>query len=168
MLIKLINNEALLIHNIQILINNNKFITGVLLFFTNLFYLKYFIIILLLFYLFNKITINQIIILFISILIVGFIKNIIKRDRPYITFPNLVSKLDTNFFDRYSFPSGHMTSSILVAYFLNKNMNTNYFYIIPIIVGFSRIYFGVHYPTDIIGGIVLALLIIYISNKIIN
>ena len=82
-----------------------------------------------------------------------------------MSFGDIISNLDSNSIDRYSFPSGHMTSSLLLAYFLNKNMNTSWFYIIPLLTGLSRLYLGVHYPSDLLGGIILATIIIYASKE---
>jgi undecaprenyl-diphosphatase len=165
----LINNiakkEALLINDIQNFITQHKVLSSLLVILSAIFYLKYFIIILLLLYIYNKITQKQLIILFIAQIIVGTIKYTIKRERPYVSFSNIVTNIDTHSIDRYSFPSGHMTSSLLLAYFLNKNMNTYWFYIIPILTGLSRLYLGVHYPSDLLGGIILATIIIYASKE---
>ena len=155
------NYEGILINNLQKIIKNDKLLSKILIVISAIFYLKYFILLLLILFVFKKLSKRQIIIIIISIIIVNIIKKIFKRERPFISFNNIL-KLDPYNLDRYSFPSGHMTTAFLLGYYLNKNMNTSIYYILPILVAISRISLGVHYPTDIIGGFILAKLIIYI------
>src|SRR5688500_4629640 len=99
----------------------------------------------------------------ISILIliplISIIKDYIERPRPFVPDLDTLMSADTN----YSFPSGHSTLivagavTILILFKGNK-----YTKILPIalvidagFVCFSRIYVGVHYPFDDLGGFFL-------------
>ena len=75
----------------------------------------------------------------------------------------------------YSFPSGHSLTAMafygFIIYIVNKyNLKHKKIYtlllsILIIMIGFSRIYLGVHYPTDVFGGLTFSLfyLIIFIN-----
>ena len=89
-----------------------------------------------------------------SVVVNNIIKFIIKRERPNF----LVLASETS----YSFPSGHSMISILffgsIIYLVNK-YNIKYkktitilLSIFIILVGLSRLYLGVHFLTDVIGG----------------
>jgi len=64
---------------------------------------------------------------------------------------------------KYGFVSSHATNTFAVAFFLKKLFEQKYFSLFIIfwaaIVSYSRIYLGVHYPLDVIGGAVLGILI---------
>lgn len=87
----------------------------------------------------------------------GLLKHAIKRSRPspLIYGEELLIKLPKT----SSFPSGHTTSSFAVLYILwHSNSGLKYlFLVIAILIAFSRLYLYVHYPTDILAGIVLGL-----------
>lgn len=87
----------------------------------------------------------------------GLIKHIVRRERPF-SFQDislLIKKPIT-----YSFPSGHTFSSfavsgVLSVYFTQYRM---IFLSIAFLIALSRIYLYLHYPTDVIAGIVFGLL----------
>ena len=91
----------------------------------------------------------------ISQLIVQGLKRTLSRERPY----KILEQLNTfgiNLRD-YSFPSGHTTASFSIASTLALNMPrvSILVFTLAMIIGLSRIYLGVHYPTDVLAGIIL-------------
>lgn len=85
----------------------------------------------------------------------GILKNLIQRPRPFVTLEGLdiiITKPSS-----YSFPSGHTSSAFAAALMLGYYFKKYrwYLYIFAGLTAFSRIYLLVHYPSDILGGIML-------------
>ncbi|MBU3110623.1 phosphatase PAP2 family protein [Clostridium lacusfryxellense] len=83
------------------------------------------------------------------------LKVTVTRLRPFIKIPNLnIKKIGI---DKYSFPSGHTTGAFSLAIIVALYFPIFGFITIPlaICVGLSRIYIGVHYPTDVIMGLII-------------
>ena len=90
-------------------------------------------------------------------------KNIIKKRRPTIEHG---IKQVIRPPDKYSFPSGHAASSTLFFLIINQNIPTIgiYFSIWMICIFLSRITLGLHYISDVVGGILLGILSFYITD----
>lgn len=91
---------------------------------------------------------------------IGFyIKDVVGRLRPCWQFQDINSLVPCG--KGKSFPSNHAINNfgaaIILSYFFRNK--TKYFYFLAIFVAFSRIYVGVHFPLDIIGGAVLGSLV---------
>ena len=83
------------------------------------------------------------------------LKNIIARIRPYEVVEGLKLLIEPQ--SDFSFPSGHTCASIgaaLVMYpFLERKWGIP-LVILAVLISLSRLYVGVHYPTDVLGGAV--------------
>jgi undecaprenyl-diphosphatase len=83
------------------------------------------------------------------------LKNSLQRPRPPEAIPSFQSVVIAS--DRFSFPSGHTAAAFLLA----GNTVLHYgalgapLYLWACSVGLSRIALGVHFPTDILAGMVL-------------
>ena len=86
------------------------------------------------------------------------IKPIVARIRPYDLFPELqiLAHLEHDF----SFPSGHSANSFAVAWILFRMSPKKYgvpAVILAALIAFSRLYVGVHFPTDVLAGTAIAI-----------
>ena len=87
------------------------------------------------------------------------LKNLIARPRPCATYPELVELVKIP--HSYSFPSGHTVSAMAVAFTIltqHKKLGIVAF-VMALLMGLSRLYVGVHFPTDVFGGIIVGALI---------
>lgn len=87
------------------------------------------------------------------------VKYLIDRSRPYEQIES--TRLLTPFENDPSFPSGHTEMSFLAATIVSKfhPQYGKYLYTFSVIVALSRIYVGVHFPLDVIGGAIIGIII---------
>jgi undecaprenyl-diphosphatase len=94
-----------------------------------------------------------------------------KRKRPYIKFPKLIRPIGKKFSDS-SFPSSHMTTTVgmLVAIVFFYPSLLIPAVLLVLIMAFSRLHNGMHYPSDIVAGTLLGfvygLVAIFLTNRI--
>ncbi len=98
------------------------------------------------------------------------IKPLFLRERPYMLNPEFALLIPEP--SGTSFPSSHTSTSFASALqFFGINRKAGFGAIaFAVVVAFTRLYLYVHFPTDILGGIVLGILmgltVIFTSNKI--
>ena len=111
------------------------------------------------------------------------LKHTVRRERPSIEYTETVQDLTKNAFtDNFAFPSGHTMVATVTAIFLCllfvKLVKSKWlraliiagFSIFVLMVGFSRVYLGVHYISDVIGAILITavtyVIVSYVFEKI--
>ena len=105
--------------------------------------------------------------LFVAMILHLLLKKIVGRPRPFEMkqgYQEIKSFLSTS-----SFPSGHSTaaSSLAVSMVLHTDQTLALWFILPaLLVAVARVKTGVHYTTDVFGGIVLGALVTLAMNWI--
>ncbi len=179
---KLLNENISLFYLINGI--NNSFLNFLLPIITNFGSLISWILICIFIYIFGgsygrKVAVLCLIALFITDIIVVSLKYVVAEPRPFLTLSNenLLMSVNGN-----SFPSGHTASSFTAATIIGlkyhlKSKGWKYWLIYPllafaILIGFSRIYIGVHYPYDVVFGaligIVFGLIVLKYEYRILH
>lgn len=99
------------------------------------------------------------------------IKPLFSRARPYMYFTDILPLVNSS--PRYSFPSTHATNifatMFLLSFYYRKFILLNLF--IAVAVSFSRVYVGVHYPSDIVAGAILGIacaVVVICAERLVN
>jgi len=87
------------------------------------------------------------------------IKYAVKRTRPFVEYPNDIIQRDK--VGPLSFPSGHTTAAFATATAVSLSYKKWYItvpsYVYAGFVGYSRMRLGVHYPSDVLGGMIIGI-----------
>ena len=99
----------------------------------------------------------------------GILKPLIARIRPFDV--NSAIQLIVAKPHDYSFPSGHTAASftaVMALYLAGEKKMWKAALVLAVLIALSRLYLYVHYPTDIIGGVVFGSLSGYLGYKIVE
>lgn len=103
-----------------------------------------------------------------------FLKMIACVYRPWVLDSRIhPSELAIPYAKGYSFPSGHsaMSSSVFggIAYIFNKHKFLSFALIcLVLLIGFSRLWLGVHSPQDVICGLLIGFVLVFAVSPLIN
>lgn len=95
------------------------------------------------------------------------LKNLVARTRPYEVIADLQILIERQ--SDFSFPSGHTGSSFASAVVLFQETPRKYgipALVLAILIAASRLYMGVHYPSDVIAGVVIGTIVALLSRKL--
>ena len=91
------------------------------------------------------------------------LKNLVARTRPYEVVDGLHRIIEAQ--SDYSFPSGHTGSAFAVAvvvFLMGPRKIGVPVLVFAFVIAFSRLYVGVHFPTDVLGGALIGAVIAYL------
>ena len=104
----------------------------------------------------------------VGLVVVNFtIKPLVARDRPWLVIENFVNLVPEH--DPNSFPSGHTNAAFAFALAVCMTAPKRWMKVaavcMAVVMGLSRLYVGVHYPTDVLVGAVIGALCAWAAWK---
>lgn len=102
---------------------------------------------------------------FICIFAFLYIKNFFSRIRPYKKHDKIPIMYPP---DKHSFPSGHTMVGFAISFSMGSySLGSAFlFYIVASLIAFSRVYVGLHYPLDVVCGIIFGTIVGILTNTI--
>ena len=96
------------------------------------------------------------------------LKPLVARPRPYTVRTDVIMLVEA--LNDYSFPSGHTVVAFEAATVmaLRNKIAGIVFTVLAVLIAFSRLYLYVHYPTDILAGIVIGIISGIVSSAMVN
>ncbi len=95
------------------------------------------------------------------------LKNIVRRPRPFKKYKWDIKRAEAS---GYSMPSGHAAMAFESAYIWSEHFPklSLLFYSMATYISISRVYYGVHYPSDVLIGAVIGYFTAYVTSKAIE
>ena len=99
------------------------------------------------------------------------IKPLVARPRPFAALPG-IRQLEVSAAGRivpspFSFPSGHCASSMAAAWLLGSSYRRFRIplFVLVCLIAYSRVYLGMHYPSDCVAGLAVGLLCAMLAGR---
>ncbi len=104
----------------------------------------------------------------VSVTLYKLLKVHLIRERPYISFGSIIAQAKP--LDRYSFPSGHSMNAACLAILLAscEVLLTEIVFIFASLVAMSRVILGMHYPSDVLVGLILGCGVAYTGLAVLS
>lgn len=98
------------------------------------------------------------------------LKHLIARPRPWLDVAGLVALVDEP--DPNSFPSGHTCAAFASALAWWRTLPRRWMAVLAValavLMGLSRLYVGVHYPTDVLAGAAVGTLCAWLAGRLLQ
>lgn len=113
------------------------------------------------------------VVLLLALLIEAFfcnivLKNLVAMPRPFTLHENVQLLIPAP--HDYSFPSGHTGAAFAsaAALYFSRARYWIVVFVLAVLIAFSRLYLYVHFPTDVLGGIVLGIASAWLAEKCVS
>lgn len=100
----------------------------------------------------------------------GLLKPLVHRTRPWLVVDGLNALVSPG--DAYSFPSGHTCAAFAAAWTWRKQLPRRWMgkfaVLAAVLMGLSRLYLGVHFPTDVLAGALVGIFSAWLMGKVLG